>query len=47
MVDCVRLLIMIRGINKPVLLEKDKKDRGDALEAGGALTGPLPTALDL
>ena len=27
---------MIKGINKPVLLQEDKKDRGEGLQAGGA-----------
>jgi hypothetical protein len=27
---------MIKGINKPVLLREDKKDRGEGLLSGGA-----------
>jgi hypothetical protein len=30
---------MIKGINKPVLLQEDKKDRGEGLQAGEAATG--------
>jgi hypothetical protein len=32
---------MMKDINKPVLFGQDKKDSGDALEAGGTTKGLL------